>query len=155
MLRASLTTLAAVLAVVTSAAEDGGAVVAAVKAYYPDATWQEKSVLTGDFTCQGKQNLAILGTSEKVIVIAVFANGLGTKPEFLEYSAKVRVAKWAVLSKETRDYKPGELEGEIGYLPDGFTPSKTCSGLNLTDENTDSAHIYWDAKSKHFRDWVL
>ena len=153
MSRALLTILAVFVGTVAVGA-DSSNVAAAAKTYYPSAAWQTKSVLTGDFTCRRKQEFAILGTSEKYIVIAVFANGLNAKPEILEYSAAARVAKWAVLAKESLDFSPGKPEDEIGYLPDGFIQSKTCSGLNLSDENTDSAHIYWDAKSKQFRDWV-
>lgn len=34
--------------------------------------WQPASVLKADFTCQGKQEFAILGTKPKEIVVAVF-----------------------------------------------------------------------------------
>ena len=146
-----LLTLLTLFVVTSVQSAEGTDVSTSAKAYYPKATWQEKSVLTGDFTCQGRQEYAILGTSEELIVIAVFVRGLGEKPEILEYSAKARVAKWAELSKVSLDYDPME---EVGYELEGFARSKTCSGLNLTDNEIDSAHIYWDVKAKVFRDWV-
>jgi hypothetical protein len=148
-------TLLAVFVASAVLAAQGDDVATAAKVHYPRATWQPKSLLVGDFSCSGKQEFAILGTSTEHIVVAVFTAGLSVKPQVLEYSAKARVAKWAVLTKESRDFKPGELEADLGYLPEGLTPSKTCSGLNLSDGEVDSAHIYWDTKSKRFTDGVL
>jgi hypothetical protein len=72
-------------------------------------------------------------------------------PQILEYSVKVRVAKSSVLAKESLDLTSGELEG----MPDGLKPSKTCSGLNLSDGEVDPAHIYWNSKHGVFADWTL
>jgi len=149
-----MATLLAFLTSVAYAAQEGE-VAAAAKVQYPAATWQERSVLSGDFSCHGKAELAILGTSPKFIVVAIFTNGLSSKPVFLEYSAKARKAKTAALTKESRDFKPGEAGGDSGEVPEGYTPSKTCVGLNLSDGDTDSAHIYWDTTYKQFLDWTL
>lgn len=130
-------------------------VAAAAKTHYPAATWQAESVLTGDFTCEGREEFAILGTSSEFIVIAVFTHDLTVMLEILKYSAKARVAEWAVLRKESRDFTPEEIKAGPGYVPEGWTPSETCSDLNLTDNNVDSAHIYWDTTNKRFADWVL
>jgi hypothetical protein len=143
-------TLLALLISVHCAAEEANVAVAA-KAFYPNAKWQERSVLRGDFSCQSKSEVAILGTSDEFIVVAIFISGLDSKPQILKYSAKVRVAKTAVLAKESLDLKPDELED----MPEGFKPSKTCSGLNLSDGEVDSAHIYWNTKYRVFTDWTL
>jgi hypothetical protein len=37
----------------------------------------------------------------------------------------------------------------------GFQQSKTCKGLNLSDGETDSAHIYWNHKALRFGEWQL
>lgn len=143
-------TLLALLTTVAYAANEGSVAVAA-KAFYPDATWQERSVLRGDFSCRGKSDVAIIGTSVEFIVVAIFTGGLDSTPQILKYSTKVRTAKTAVLTKESLDLSPEELEG----MPEGFKASKTCSGLNLSDGEVDSAHIYWNAKYQTFTDWTL
>jgi hypothetical protein len=154
MYRAVPTLLAGLISGVALAAQ-GDEVATAAKSHYPKAAWQAKSLLEGDFSCSGREEFAILGTSAEHIVIAIFTKGLKAKPEILEYSAKARVPQSAILTKESRDFQPGEFKADLGYLPEGLTPSKTCSGLNLSDGEVDSAHIYWDTTRKRFTDWTL
>ncbi len=93
-----------------------------------------------------------MGVSESEIVIAVFLNGLDTRPEVLRYSGKARNPKTAELKIEDLDYDPKEV---IGSDLDGFRRSKACKGLNFSDGEKDSAHIYWNHKSHRFEDWTL
>jgi hypothetical protein len=85
-------------------------------------------------------------------VIAVFLNGLKRLPEILRYSSKARNAATAVLAVEDLDYDPPQA---LGYDLPGFQQSKTCKGLNLSDGETDSAHIYWNHKALRFGEWQL
>ena len=107
---------------------------------------------SGNFTCQNRKEQAILGVGESEIVIAVFVNGLGARPEVLRYSGHARNPKTAELKIENLDYDPKDV---IGSDLDGFSRSKTCNGLNLSDGEKDSAHIYWNYKSHRFEDWTL
>jgi hypothetical protein len=104
-----------------------------------------------DFTCSGKQELAMLGTTGSEILVAVFVNGPTTKPDMLHYSASARNASTAVLSTEDLAFDP---KREIEYALPGFQRSKTCKGLNLSDRQVDSAHIYWNYDAKRFEDWT-
>lgn len=108
--------------------------------------------MSGDFTCRGRKQQAILGTNAAEIVIAVFVNGISARPEVLRYSAKARNAKTAELKVEALDFDP---KADIGYELPGFRRSKSCKGLNLSDGLTDSAHIYWNRESNRFEDWTL
>ena len=47
------------------------------------------------------------------------------------------------------------FKSEVGELPEGLRPSRTCKGLNLSDGKVDSAHIYWNRKARRFDDWSL
>jgi hypothetical protein len=85
-------------------------------------------------------------------VIAVSLNGLKRRPEILRYSSKARNAATAVLAVEDLDYDPPQA---LGYDLPGFQQSKTCKGLNLSDGETDSAHIYWNHKALRFGEWQL
>ncbi len=104
-----------------------------------------------DFSCRGKAESAILGSSESDIVVVVFLNGLNKKPQVLRYSAKVRDAASAMLEIESLDF---DREKELGYALPGFRRSKTCKGLTLSYGRRDSAHIYWNHESRRFDDWV-
>ena len=117
--------------------------------------WRQKSVVVGDFSCSGKQEQAILGSSRKDIVVAIFHQGLTKQPEVLRYSASTRNPTKTILVIEDQDYDPKQLESEVGYIPKGMLPSKNCKGLNISDGEIDSVHIYWNHDTKHFSDWVL
>jgi hypothetical protein len=117
--------------------------------------WQRKSILSGDFTCQGKQEYAILGTKPQQIVIAVFRPPSKQPVDMLRYSGTERRAASAVLAIESLDFDIKELEQSLGWLPDGLQPSKSCVGLNMSDKRIDSAHIYWHRKHRRFTSWSL
>jgi hypothetical protein len=119
--------------------------------YVPGVRWQPKSVLTADFSCRGRREQAILGTSATDIVIAVFLNGTSERPEVLRYSSRVRDAASVQLTIEDQDYDPSL---DIGSDLPGFKRSRTCKGLNLSDQHIDSAHIYWNHLMSRFEDWV-
>ena len=125
---------------------------AAAAKYIPGVRWRAKSVIAGNFSCQGKTESAILGASESWIVVAIFLNGLNHKPQVLEYSTKARNAASAILQTESLDFDPEEA---LGYALPGFRRSKTCKGLNLSDGRSDSAHIFWNHESHQFDEWQL
>jgi hypothetical protein len=137
------------------AAQDNSSVAAAAARYVPGVDWRPKSIVTGDFTCSGRSQHAILGTSQTEIIVAVFLNGTTKRPEVLRYSAKARRASSAVLTIEDLNFEPEDLQADLGFFPRGLRPSKTCKGLNLSDGDTDSAHIYWNHESRRFDDWTL
>ena len=125
---------------------------AAAARYVPGIRWRAKSVIAGNFSCRGRTESAILGTSESEIAVAVFLDGLNSRPQVLRYSAKVRDAASAILKTESLDFDPEET---LGYAVPGFRRSKTCEGLNLSDGRTDSAHIFWNHESRQFDEWQL
>lgn len=131
------------------------ATVAAAAKFAPGVMWKPDSTVVGDFSCRGRVERAILGTSKSAIVVAIFLGALTTPPKILRYSASARDPAAAELKTEDLDFEPKRFESEVGYIPDGLRPSKTCKGLNLTDGKIDSAHIYWNHNAKQFSDWVL
>jgi hypothetical protein len=152
----NLAPLALVLALtgVAVAASDQADFTAAAEKYYPAATWQSTSLLIGDFSCRGQREAAILGIASTAIVVAVFLDGFNEAPQILEYSTTVRNASSAALATESLDFTLAEIESDIGYIPEGMRSSKTCLGLNMSDQEVDSAHIYWDHNAREFKDWV-
>lgn len=131
------------------------AVQTAAARFLPGTNWKANSVITGDFTCRGRQEFAILGTSKRHLVVAIFAETLKKPPEVLRFSATARDPTTSELTIEDGDFDLEEFQNVVGYIPDGMRPSKTCKGLNLSDGNVDSAHIYWNHDAKQFSDWVL
>lgn len=134
---------------------DADFVVAAASSADRSVSWQSQSIVSGDFTCQGKREFAILGTKPKEIVVGVFRPPAVAPIDLLRYSGEVRNPKSAALATEPLDFDVKEFESQVGYLPDGLLPSKTCLGLNMSDQMIDSAHIYWHRRHKRFVSWSL
>jgi hypothetical protein len=102
--------------------------------YLPGVNWRQSSVVLADFACVGHKQQAILGTNSTDIVIAIFINGMGFRPELLRYSARIRNPADAKLTTEGLDYDP---EVEVGYELPGFKrgpesqrwPRRLCAHL--------------------------
>jgi hypothetical protein len=139
------------LAILAPAEAQHPSIATAAARYVPGITWRTTSVVTGDFSCSGRREQAILGTSRSDIVVAVFLNGTTERPEVLHYSTGMRDPSTASLMIESSDY---DANKEIGSPLPGFRRSKTCKGLNLSDGKVDAAHIYWNHDSRRFADWV-
>ena len=131
------------------------AISAAATKFLPGVKWKQNAVVVGDFSCRGHQEHAILGANKSEIVVAIFLDSLTKPPKVLRYSASARDPSTSELTTEDLDFEPKQFETEVGYIPDGMHPSKTCKGLNLSDGKIDSAHIYWNHNAKQFSDWVL
>jgi hypothetical protein len=145
-----IATILAVLAMAQVSATQRTAIVAAAKKAVPGVTWKADSIVTGDFTCRGHKEQAILGIGKREVVVAVFINGPDKKPEILmdEFHQPAETQ----LKTESLDYDPKE---GIGEVPEGFQRSKVCQGLNINDDRTDSFHVYWNHKSGEFDWWSL
>ena len=128
------------------------AIIRASENFDPGFIWQEHSIVSGDFDCSGRKPSAILGTNKTEIASLVFLNGTRKPPEILHYSARARNPSTAKLTVEDLDYDPVSIIGQ--ELP-GFARSKTCQGLNLSDGEVDSAHIYWSHAARRFLTWGL
>jgi hypothetical protein len=128
-------------------AEQRIAVVSAANKLVPDVTWHSESVISGDFTCRGLKEQAILGITTQEIIVVVFINGLQNKPE--TFRDRVHTPADAELTIESLDYDPGE---RVGVELEGFLRSKECKGLNTADNHVDPFHVYWNHKDSHF-DW--
>lgn len=122
----------------------------AARRFLPEVTWRGDTVVAGDFRCDGREDRALLGTTESEIVLAVFARGSRKPPEVLRYSAEVRDPLFAELVVESLERDPADAE--LTQRP-GFRYSKTCRGLRLEDGKVDAAHIYWNHRDRKFSDW--
>ena len=95
----------------SSLAQNSVSVEKAAMKFISRIEWQRRSIVSGNFSCHGRKEQAILGVSASEIVIAVFVNGLDMRPEVLRYSGKARNPKTAELKIEDLDYDPKEMIG--------------------------------------------
>ena len=130
------------------------AVKAAATHFIGGIAWQEGSVLTADFSCAGKKQSAILGTSDSEIVVAVFTQDLAKPPEVLRFGAEDRNPAEAKIRLEDSSLSKDEIQSLSNAVPPGYRQSKTCKGLRLSDDGSDAAHIYWDHDARRFDTWT-
>ena len=140
-----------ILLILLQGVVSNSSVATAAAKFQPGIQWRQNSVIKGDFSCQGRQQQAILGTTPSEIVIAIFLNGTNQQPEVLRYSGRARHAASAELIIEGQDF---DAKMDTGYVLPGFKRSSTCKGFRLSDGLVDSAHIYWNHDAKRFDDWV-
>lgn len=126
---------------------------AAAERFVADVAWQAQSVLTGDFSCAGQQQHAILGTSSTQIVVAVFTRGLARAPEVLRFDSSERKAAEAKIRLDDSTLTADEVRTLSGAVAPGYQASASCKGVRLSDDASDAAHIYWDHAAKHVDSW--
>jgi hypothetical protein len=129
-------------------AEQRIAVVSAANKYVPDVTWHSESVVSGNFTCRGRAEQAVLGITAEEIVVVVFINGLENRPESLR--VKAHNPADSELTVEDLDYDPKE---QSGVQLAGFVRSTVCKGLNIADHHVNLFHLYWNHKDSRFDRW--
>lgn len=146
--------LLAALMGASAAALASPAVKAAAARFVGGIDWQEGSVLTGDFSCSGKPQNAILGTSDKEIVVALFTQDLSKPPEVLRFASDDRKPAEAKIRLEDSSLSKDEIKTLSSAAAPGYRPSKTCKGVRLSDDSSDAAHIYWDHEARRFDSWT-
>ena len=118
--------------------------------YFPEVSWRVDSVLSGDFSCHGRKEWAILGTNATDVVVAIFLHGASKNPEILRFRPRVLDSAITKLEVYSLDLDPSP---DLGYKLPGFYRSKICKGLSIDDGRPDPSNIYWNHDSHKFEAW--
>jgi hypothetical protein len=116
--------------------------------------WRQGSVLEADFNCSGKVQYAILGTSAKEIVVAMFNQDLTQAPAILRFDIDARNGTASKIRLDDYAMTPAEIAGVSGAEPVGYRQSTACHGVRLSDDSHEAAHIYWDHENGRFDSWA-
>jgi hypothetical protein len=142
--------------VAQAASPQAAAVVQAGRRLRPEVAWQSKSVLRGDFSCRGRSEVAILGTTADAILVAIFVDGMTRKPQVVRYPKDVFVSDSMLgIEIEDLDFDVQRLASDLGTSLQGLRRSKTCKGISLRNHQEDAIHIYWNRVKSVFREWRL
>lgn len=129
---------------------------AAASKHFPQIKWDSKTVLQGDFDCDGKRDAALLGEDKKSVWVAIFNRGPEAAPQTLSFPKSVMCnGKQRHLKADALDVSDAEWRDTLGEVPEGYRTSKTCQGLALQSGECDSLHIYWNHVKRKFYAWTL
>ncbi|CAG1018086.1 hypothetical protein BURC_02818 [Burkholderiaceae bacterium] len=126
---------------------------AAARQAVPGMSWQGPAV-TGDFSCRGRYEYAMLGINESEFAVVVFAAEQPEPIGTLRFPLSTRDPRSTVLAREDLDFTPEDFERDSGPVPEGLLPSKTCLGLSVGDGRAAPTHIYWNRQAKRFATWT-
>lgn len=126
-------------------------------AFAEEIKWDESSTIEADINCDGTPDIAKLGYFDNHVRLSVTPSPNGPS-QFIDFGLGMPgyqdalCGKDPVLSAEAIEH---DLTEEIGENPQGYKPSKTCKGLNISAGECDSMHIYWNHETNHINWWRL
>lgn len=132
---------------------DGAAVQAAAARFASGLAWRSASLLEADFSCSGKIEQAILGTSDQEIAVAIFTLGLNQPPSLVHFDASGRNIEASKIRVDDYNLTVDEIAGVTGETPVGYRPSSACHGVRVSDDSYEAAHIYWNHADRRFNTW--
>ncbi len=110
-----------------------------------------------DINNDGEQERALLGVSDKTIIISVFLQDDVTKMDFIELFVDKANQKnsicgtQATLTVESQKYP---IRQKVSPTPRGYQYCPECQGLRVTDKkDCDPFHIYWDHSNQRLSWW--
>lgn len=117
-----------------------------LKAKKPAATWNEKSLIEGDFNLDGTPDSALSGVQGERFLVGIVAGSQAWTLEFpWDGGEDALCSKGAKISTEPLEENEGP---KAEHPPKGL-------GINLHDGQCDAFHIYWNPKLKKFEYWRL
>ena len=120
----------------------------------PNAKWDMKSAKSGDVDCDGNTDTLILGSEGKQVLIGVVKGTPKSSPIVLEFSIDSAQQDAFCAAPTLIEMSNMDCQSDAGPL-EGCKPSKSCKQFDVSDNECDSFHFYWDAKQKGFLWWRL
>jgi hypothetical protein len=139
----------------TTYAVEVSSILQASERYLPKVKWNLKSIVKADINCDGNDDFALTGHDKKAVWVAVFTDGLKSKPSTLSFPKAMLCSTHYNLNLESQDVSKTEMESMVGESPEGFQSSKKCKGLNLNHGDCDSIHIFWNHRKQSLDSWRL
>jgi hypothetical protein len=119
----------------------------------PQATWEDSLTLKADVTCDGQEDVVVVGRGADAVWLGVVEK---SKP-----TAAPLAVRFAIGAKDQGAFcgKPKKIEkteisctNEGGKLP-GCVPVKGCSAFTVVEDSCDPFHFYWDSERQSLTWW--
>ena len=113
--------------------------------------------VVGDINCDGKPDSAEIVKTASTVTLKVTLND-GTKANELSFGLGQPDRQDALcgVTPILKDEKlADDLSDALGQNPQGYKASPHCVGLNISDGDCDSIHVYWNHQTKMLNWWRL
>jgi hypothetical protein len=131
------------------------AALVALRASNPKVQWDAKSAVMADITCDGINDVVVVGYDAESVWFALvpgLKGGKLGKPMVNQLLIDPGV-QGGLCSKPVHiEIYPLDCEGDSGPLP-GCKMVKGASGFQLADDHCDPFNFYWDSERKTLRWW--
>ena len=127
------------------------------KLTHKHVTWNQRSAVTADVSCDGSPEKIVLGHRGNDVVIGVVpTNRSGNaKVQLFNFPATNTIGQDAFCGGEVHlGSGPLMCRSEDGPL-DGCRPKRHCKSFDAYDGECDAFHFYWDSKRKRLTYWRL
>lgn len=118
--------------------------------FLSSACFGGESKVIADINCDGKPDSAEIVKAENIVTLKVMLND-GTKSNELSFGLGQPNRQDALCGVDPilkKEKLAEDLSDSLGQNPPGYKPLPSCAGLNISDGDCDSIHIYWNQSTK-------
>lgn len=149
---ASLITSGLLIATVLSASAMPNAALEALKAEAPTATWDGKTSVRADVTCDGVEDTVMLGQSAETVWIGIVPGSAKGTPKAKPIAQSFPIGAH---SQDSFCAHPVRIKlfnhdcdgGEYGAL-ENCKPANACKDISVEDDECDPFNFFWTTKSQ-------
>ena len=118
---------------------------------HPEVSWNTKSAILADVTCDGKFDAVVLGSQKDTVVVGV-VSGAPDKAQLFLFPIRRDTQDGFCAVPKRIEASPLDCQTDEGPLP-GCKPIKGCKEFSVIDDECDSFNFYWDSSRKSLAWW--
>lgn len=119
---------------------------------HPEVSWNSKSAVLADVTCDGKLDAVVLGSQKDRVVIGVVSGVHPDNVQILSFPIRGGAQDGFCAVPKRIEASPLDCNSGEGPLP-GCEAVKGCKDFRVMDEECDSFNFYWDSSRKSLAWW--
>ena len=119
---------------------------------HPEVSWNTKSAILADVTCDGKSDAVVLGSQKDTAVIGVLSGAQPDKVQLFSFPIRPDTQDGFCAIPKRIQLSPLDCETGAGPLR-GCKPVEGCKEFSVVDDECDSFNFYWDSSRKSLAWW--
>jgi hypothetical protein len=119
---------------------------------HPQVSWNSKSAVVADVTCDGKPDTVVLGSQKDAVVIGVVSGAHQDNIQILSFPIRRDSQDGFCAVPKRIETSSLDCDSGEGPLP-GCKPVKGCQEFSVIEEECDSFNFYWDSSRRSLVWW--